>query len=599
MATFRRTILGLEEAPRGGFRRGILTTLAGLLLVCGGLVLPPPAAACDGPPPPPFCGKTLVLAKAVPNAVLLTAGGSFNVSTTVFFQLLDFPAGTGICPAGPYTVDISLTATCAGGGNGAGSVTGAAMVPGFNSIAVPVTVPAGPPRQCTITGTATAALADGMTLTAFGDSVVCIVEESPDIPSEPRLDLELLGAPGAEIAYLHPGDQATHIYRITNNDLDDDFSGMMQVEISNASTLPGVAGPMPPGTGVFSPAEPFVGDNFRVGYERDTTDSCLSLTPDPGYGGVGRTKRKISVSAGGSVDIPVFSRHWGMCADGSCGEGKVQVDGDFSPSGGGGRGVGGDSGFACAGFVTAADTSVPPAYPWPDSGEVANIELVNPVFPALVIRGQPTAVSPENRIDMFTNSVGLFVNGVPVAVSPQVTSGTFNAERGRTQLQFDDTFAVDSFFDVTLDVGIAPNAGGPPIATELIDMELTGGPFGFQDITPSARGVVEIQNPSTFEVDSFFDIVYQISVVAIDDTGFRAEVVFPSIFTQAKPDGSGFLVFGSSGFLPTLPGATIDAIEINQDTRAFTSEFLQGEQLIFADGFESGDTSAWSSSVGN
>ena len=52
-----------------------------------------------------------------------------------------------------------------------------------------------------------------------------------------------------------------------------------------------------------------------------------------------------------------------------------------------------------------------------------------------------------------------------------------------------DTFAVDSFFDVILNVGIAPNAGGPPIATELVEMELTNGPFGFESMQLYNRGL--------------------------------------------------------------------------------------------------------------
>ena len=51
------------------------------------------------------------------------------------------------------------------------------------------------------------------------------------------------------------------------------------------------------------------------------------------------------------------------------------------------------------------------------------------------------------------------------------------------------------------------------------------------------------------------------------------------------------------GGRPSGPGSQLDAIEINQDFRGFTSFEPQGTAQIFADGFESGDTTVWSSTV--
>jgi hypothetical protein len=106
------------------------------------------AEACGGTPPPPSCGKTLVLAKAVPQPLPIPGGGVFNVQTLVFFQLLESPPGSGVCPQGPYAVDISLTATCNPAGfDGAGAVAGVPITPGFNLVPVPVTMPPGPARS--------------------------------------------------------------------------------------------------------------------------------------------------------------------------------------------------------------------------------------------------------------------------------------------------------------------------------------------------------------------------------------------------------------------------------------------------------------------
>ena len=111
-----------------------------------------------------------------------------------------FP-GFGICPAGPYAVTVDLELTCTGGPGATASVT-VPIALGYNSVDVDVTLPAGPPRLCTVAGDATTTLADGMVLTATGDTAVCIVEPSPANPSVPRLDLQHLTP---EIQAVHPG----------------------------------------------------------------------------------------------------------------------------------------------------------------------------------------------------------------------------------------------------------------------------------------------------------------------------------------------------------------------------------------------------------
>ena len=119
-----------------------------------------PSDACVAPPPEPFCTKALTLAMAGPPTIVLPSGGTFNVPAVLIFKLLEFPAGTGICPVGPYSVDIHVTATCdPTGADGSGSLLGEPITSGFNLLTVPVTVPAGPPRVCTLSATATVTLA--------------------------------------------------------------------------------------------------------------------------------------------------------------------------------------------------------------------------------------------------------------------------------------------------------------------------------------------------------------------------------------------------------------------------------------------------------
>ena len=40
--------------------------------------------------------------------------------------------------------------------------------------------------------------------------------------------------------------------------------------------------------------------------------------------------RQITLAPGKSIDVPIYSRPWGMCADGSCSKSSMVLDGDFS-----------------------------------------------------------------------------------------------------------------------------------------------------------------------------------------------------------------------------------------------------------------------------
>ncbi|MEO1085197.1 MAG: hypothetical protein AAFY88_13235, partial [Acidobacteriota bacterium] len=466
-----------SPAAAGRRPRNVLTTLflAGLL-VAGSLVpfVTPPAEAClFSQPPPPFCGKSLHIASAVPRVHLLPGGGVIDVSALLYFTMVDFPAGSGICPAGPYTADVDVTVTCTPGPGGSGSVVAAPITLGFNELTVPVTVGAGTSRMCSITIKSTVTLGDGMVLTATSDSKVCLAEPAPDDAGLPRLDLELVGGPGDEIVRVHPGDQGDVTYRLTNNDPEDSFTGRMVADSVNVARLPGASGPMPPGTGVFSISDPVQGDNFPLAYAEDLFEGCVLLPEDPANPAVPTRQRDITLAPGESIDIDIYTRSWGMCADGSCSRSTVQVDGEFSDL---------STGLACAGFISAAETAVAPTYGWPDAGDVA--EASSSVPGSVQLAGEPRPA--QGRIvTLFWLLISLLIDDVPEPTSPLIFSDTVMPELGRTQVQWNlpKPFPVDSVFDIEyqLTLGIAP-----PVAIELVELDLLGEiPTGFADIAPS------------------------------------------------------------------------------------------------------------------
>ncbi len=575
-------------------RKGCGSVLACFLLMCSVLAgVGGPAEACVAPPPEPFCTKALTLAMAGPPTLLLPGGGSFDVPLVLVFKLLDFPPGTGICPAAPYSADIHVTATCdPTGADGSGSLLGESISTGFNLLDVTVTVPAGPPRICSLQALATVTLIDGMVLTETAESSACLVEPAPGDPTEPRIELEMIGLAGEEIARIHPGDPVTRTYRITNHDPDETFTGMLTVNSISESRMPGMSGPMPEGTAVVSISDPVQGDNFPFAlseipeFQLGTGgDVCIPLS-DPHEIDILEQTTDVVLLPGGTTILQIVSRPWGMCADGSCGRHDLLLDGEFSDT---------DAGFGCSTFVTAADTSMPSGYECDDGGEVAEFPPpVDPNLPKLTFSGSPLP-DFEPELDMEVVQIALLEDGIVVAESPSSFSERFDDEYGRVQMQWAGNFEVDSFFDVFTDLTIEGGASGPAIATEVVSLPMTGAPTGFERTAPYAMALTEITDLSGGGLKAFAELTVQVSAVGIDDLGNRRRLQFENILFTRDPGGSGLRGALTGGLLEGGEGNDILAVEVSMDLRGFLSPEPQGG-LIFEDGFESGNVSRWSNS---
>lgn len=570
-------------------------SVAVAILLLTSLIAPSPAIACGGKPAP-FCGKTLILSQAGPSVILLPGGGTFDIPLTVYFDIFNFPASASLCPAGPYTVDVELTVTCTPAGDGGGSLLTIPLSIGYNDLTVPVTLPAGPPRVCVVAGEATTLFSDGMELTATSDSLACLGDPAPDNPSLPRLDMELIS--GDAISRVHPGDQSAFVYRITNNDPDETYSGMLGIEMINSSRLPGMSGPVIPGAGGFAISDPGLGDNFPIGFAADLIGGpetgCLPLPPDPSLPIIPMIAEPILLPPGQFIEVDAFARPWGMCADGSCGRAKVLLDGTFSDS---------SPGIACSGFVSAADVTVPPLYLWPDSGQAMFIQPPQDPFLGRLTGFGEILPGAGVMIDMVMLPPQLAIDDQPpLPIPPQFFSEPVNDTQGRTQVHFENPeglFQVDSFFDIFYRIDLLPSQG-EPFETELLQMQLVpGAPTGFENQAPFGVGELGIRPPGDPDFFGFLQLMPQVSGLGLDENGEARDLIFELVEMNPSGDGVGFDIHLRGQVAPGT-GNQILALDLFQDFRGFLAQQLElpcPDCDIFGDGFESGNTNSWSSTV--
>ena len=498
-----------------------------------------------------------VFSKSGPLTVVASGATTLPVTTFHFLGL------TGPCPPPPYSVTMSATLTCVPAPSSAAIVGPLPLPAGASVIPFPLPIPAGPPRICTLAITSTVTAPNGATMTMTADQVVCIVDPSPSDPNLPRLDMTLL-TPDVEVT--HPGSQTTSVYRIVNNDPVEGWTGDFSADSRNVAGLPAAGGTPPaPGDGIHAISDPGIGDNFPIGFPEDLDPSgCLPLPPDPLTFAPPLITKPIFVPAGSFVDVEVYRRSWGMCANGSCSESTAVVDGLFDD---------GTDGFACAGVSHVLDTSAPPSYDWADSGAASQV-FIDPLQPeALALTYQPSPLDDVWINKIIDSFFGHVVDGGGDPIPVEFAAIPLDNNYGRHQMQLAGNFNVDSFFDIAYQVSFpgSPASPQPVVQTEMIAMGLTGGPSGFQNESPGGMGALGVQffGPGSLPFEGVLELTTQVSAYAHLDNGeiLPMQILAPQFLPIP---GTDTMQVQYQAFAPGAPPtAAIIGLQLFDDTRGF------------------------------
>jgi len=435
----------------------IARSIGAIVIVAAAVCLlnPTPVNACSGTAPPLFCAKTYALAKAVPNAnIAANQAVAVRVNTLHFLNLIEFPQGSGECPALPATLTISASLDCDTAPDAGPFAFGPFdLNEEFTAIPIDIPVPAGPARVCDVIVTGTVAFADGMTIEQTADQTICVLDSAPTDPTEPVLDVELIGE---DITRSHPGDGRQFCFRITNNHDSAIFDGSGQAVTRNVSDYPDViAGDNNTNTGVYALADPGDGDAWVIDLGDDPV--CYDLPERPHEHTGDPFTFSIVLLPGESTEVKIGARSFTMCPTGSCNEATLRVSGFLD----------GEAVTACAGFAMAADAAQPADFDCPDSIRAMIASAgTNPIGPAIVVTGDPSPdqMQPvELRLVLDIKSMQLLVNDQPI----QSGNPSFSTVAG-VDGQYANLIAEFSF--------IQPNAPADAIFQMIYDLVLEPGP---------------------------------------------------------------------------------------------------------------------------
>lgn len=327
--------------------------------------------ACMGSPTPPSCPQSIYFAKTTTGSVLIPAGSPAFTAPIGLSPFISWDDPTVAC-ADPASASATFILSCTPPGGSAfslGPVTFPLTTPttpgaqASSTVAFPI--PAGtPPSVCTVMGTYDVVFGAGIgtgTLSATGDTQVCLVEPSPSDSTLPRLDLQLITPPGGEpgVFPLHQGDQTWIYFKAFNNDLTHSatfnfFSEGRQIaglpdgfDDEDAAYDAGVFRISNTDGDVF-PSD-FFFENDALPIDRLPGDP---LSPDPG-----RLDGEFTLEPGEVEVFGIAINSFGACADGSCNERNICADVELTN--------GGDPEFAklCTQFAYLVDNELGPRYP--------------------------------------------------------------------------------------------------------------------------------------------------------------------------------------------------------------------------------------------
>lgn len=317
--------------------------------------------ACGGPPVPP-CGRAVFLAKFTPGVVVIPpAGGAINVPIGVLpfagWNTQGLP-NAPVCPQ-PTAATLTLTLTCFPSGTVIGPQAFAVpvpTVPGAQPLGGPVNfvIPAGvfppgtPPQICLVVGTYSVTFSDGVVLVFNGDTEVCLVPPTVLDDTVPELEMRYLSQNDELYQTCRRGDQAISYFLIANNDPD-------QSVTLDLNSIGRQIGHLPEG---FTTANSYANDVYSVSLPIEGTDTYAAaftdelmpneILPEPNPEAVDPQllERGFTLQPCEAIIIGISMRSFGMCANGSCNERLVKVEGTFAN---------GDPALACASTLLVVD----------------------------------------------------------------------------------------------------------------------------------------------------------------------------------------------------------------------------------------------------
>jgi len=511
----------MARRPRGLWRRlAPCGLVAGLVLGLSGGARHE-ALACGGNARVTPCSQSVAIAKGngfvIPYRNVPTSG-------TVGFTVFANEWGACAPPSGPISISGQVVVNCPGippfvggtfgpipgslGANTAGAsfnIPGGLFGPGVRSLI------------CTLRVNYTVTFANGNVLTGSGDTAVCLVEESQDLPGEPRLDLSLLTP---EIDSRHGTEPFVTSYLLTNNDLDNSWRGTVRIQNETSSRLPGIQ--VGPPASAVSFSDPEQGDHWPLAFVDDLGDPCLDITQgvDPRDVTIPAIERQITLEPGESRIVDVVSRGFSRCPSGSCNEQIAVAGGQFSN---------GDDLETCAGAGMVVDNTLPPQYPCDNSGAVLRPDVVPG---GVILEASPLPVPGErwqSRL-LIDPEIDLFVNDGPLPPLQPEIFGVVDDQLGEYARVDQFAFPGQPIFpdgvrpgDTIVVRGQGQLASPPsdPVQTELRAMDLVGNaPTGFDDLTPFAEVELAADNTAT-GTRSLAEMLYHMSVRVIEGDGFQ------------------------------------------------------------------------------
>ncbi|MFO0874657.1 MAG: hypothetical protein U0575_11905 [Phycisphaerales bacterium] len=504
------------------------------------IVAPDDATGCGGTPPPPMCGKTTTLTKTPPLVFPVAPAGG-----VVMFPVSVGLGATGPCPP-PVTTTIALTVACLPPPGAAGMVTIPTPLVGATPALVPVAIPPGPPRVCTVSGTATTLWADGTTSIGMGDTTFCIVEPSPVDPTVPRLDLQRLSS---ATQFAHPGDQRTHLYRLVNNDPNVGVSIVLSADSEQVARFPG-GSPLPPGSpnGLYSISDPAGGDNFPIAFVDDLCgDPWVPLPPDPPSFGVPTISKPLTIPPGGSRVVAIAQRSWPMCGCGSTCESRVMVTGTYDD--------GTPAALACSGAGLSADCNVPPDFACPDGG------AAGPVVPA------GSGLSVHIQMPTHTIEAGILAETIMVGqqqLNVNTTSQQTDAFRSRITAAgavVGPPLQIGQPVNVICFIQLPPMGGDSSWTLQSLGLHLAAPGFNDNYFLLNAHSKVLAPGiPPT--IDSFFDVFQTVSLDGISGGLSRKGRILPGSIVIQPVDATSYSL-GFTGIFDPQPGLPNQIQQVN------------------------------------